>query len=95
MKLTEEDKTCLRSLEVPETDWPQIEAVAGKTVYYYAERGQALLNRGQRISRAKAVELLGRAWFLSGLARSAFHWTAIRYTSDGDKIFFDSSEFFR
>lgn len=89
MKLTEGDKTCLRSLEVPETDWPQIAAAAEKTVYRLLTDGE------RRLSRSEAMNLLGKRDFFSGLARSAFHWSAVRDTADGQQVYFDSSRFFR
>ena len=49
----------------------------------------------EKITIKGAIELLGRKNFLSGIARSAFHWDAMRETEDGRKIFFDSSRLFR
>ena len=48
-----------------------------------------------RITQKKAIEILGRKTFLSGLSRCAFHWSAVRYSQD-DKIavLFDSYKFF-
>ena len=50
----------------------------------------------RRISRKEAIELLGRETWLSGLDRSAFHWSAMRQTKD-DKgyVYFDSSKLFK
>ena len=49
-----------------------------------------------RISRKKAIELIGRDDFLSGLGRSAFHWDALR-TIEGTNlsVSFDMSKYFR
>lgn len=47
-----------------------------------------------KISRKEAIEILGKELFVSGLERSAFHWTALR--TNGDKsILFDSSDLFK
>lgn len=88
MKLTEEDKRLLRSWDVAESDFAQIEEAfsAAKTKYE--------LN-GKRISRQKAIELLGREGYLSGIVRSAFHFTAERKTQAGDSVYFDSRNLFR
>ena len=88
MKLTEGDKQLLRSWNFEEREFAQIEEAfsASKTKYS--------LN-GKRISRQKAIELLGREGYLSGIARSAFHYTAARETQTGDCVIFDSHELLR
>ena len=54
---------------ISENDFPQIEAVStGRNTTYTVDN--------QRISRNKAIALLGRKRFLFGLARSAFHWSS-------------------
>ena len=90
MKLSFEDKIMLQEMSVPEKDFAQIEAAAQKTKYY-------ILPGKERISRSKAIQILGRKNYLSGLARSAFHWDAIRYADDGSatKVLFDSSNYFK
>lgn len=86
MKLTENDKALLKSWECPESDFSQIEDAFSITVYD--------LN-GKRIFRKKAIELLGWEVYLSGIARSALHYTAYRETAAGTGILFDSSALFR
>ena len=87
MKLTNEDKAYLRELGHPETDFAQIEEAIGKTVY--------TLNFKKQISCAKAIELLGRQTFLSGISRSAFHLSASRQIGDtAVTVDFDSSKLF-
>ena len=49
---------------------------------------------GAPITRDEAVTRLGRLDYLSGIARSAFHFTAMRITEDGKVILFDSSRLF-
>lgn len=90
MKLNETDKTILREIGVPDADFQQIEQAASKTVYeHYPKTGV-----GWKISADKAVNLLGRKEYLSGLSRSAFHWSAMRETKNGDQVYFDSSRYF-
>lgn len=86
MKFTESDKAFLKELGYSANDLWQIEKASKKTYYKHD---------GKRIGLNKVVELLGRKGFLSGLARSAFHWTACRETPDGRFVYFDSSLFFK
>ena len=88
MKLTNEDKTYLKELGYPETDFAQIEEAIGKTVY--------TLNFKKQITLEKALELLGRQTFLSGISRSAFHLSAVRQIGDTDvTVDFNSSKLFK
>ena len=50
-------------------------------------------NHAKKISRKAAIEILGAETFVSGLQRSAFHWTACRSNED-KTIIYDSSELF-
>lgn len=92
MKLTMEDKKCLMSMGHPESDLWQIELAqtGNNTIYTYKDK---------RISRKKAIELLGKKKFLSGLSRSAFHWNSYRLIDDNgtdeEGVYFDSSNMFR
>ena len=87
MKLTNENKAYLIELGYPEADFAQIEEAIGKTVY--------TLNFKKQISLEKALELLGRQTFLSGISRSAFHYSAVRRIGDSDvTVDFDSSKLF-
>ena len=90
MKLSYMDEVLLKEMSVPEKDFAQIEAAAQKTKYY-------IFPGKERISRSKAIQILGRKNYLSGLSRSAFHWDAIRYADDGSdtKVIFDSSSYFK
>ncbi len=87
MRLRSEDKELLRSWGYEDRDFRQIEeALRGdKTAYMLDNR---------RISRKRAIELLGMCDFLSGIARSAFHWSAARETADGKVVYFDSRNLF-
>lgn len=94
MKLTDKDKEYLLSIGHPEEDLSQIEEAmsAKKTTYTLTVPGQ----EEQPIAREKAIQILGRETFLSGLGRSAFHSTALRNIGDGAGGFvsFDSSALF-
>lgn len=95
MKLTDENKKMLAAwgYRYP-ADIAQIEAAMSekKTNYTIIAKGQ----RERIIKRSEALQLLGEEIFLSGIARSAFHFTAARETADGKTtILFDSSKLFR
>lgn len=87
MKLTKADKDLLLSWGYDESDFPQIEEAMRKKKTQY-ELGNS------QISREEAIQRLGRRNFLSGIARSAFHYSAVRETIDGERVYFDSSRLF-
>lgn len=87
--ITKEDKAYLSGLGYPKRDIDQIEYAASHTKYIHGST---------RISGTKAIEILGKKAFLSGLSRSAFHETALREPldkNDFNMVLFDSSEMFR
>ena len=86
MKLTNKDKQLLTKWGYPEDDFRQIKEATTKTKYE--------LNN-ERISRSKAIEILGREIYLSGIVRSAFHWSAARYKDESQVVYFDSSKLFQ
>lgn len=88
MKLSKEGKELLRSWGYEEWELRQIEEAlrTDKTVYELENR---------KISRKQAMELLGMQRFLSGIARSAFHWSAACETADGKVVYFDSHRLFK
>lgn len=88
MKLTAEDKRHLIEWGYSERDLDRIEEAMqrDKTTY---EMGLC------PISREEAITVLGRLEYLSGIARSAFHFSAARTASDGRVVIFDSSRLFR
>ena len=88
MNLTEEDKKMLLSWGFTEDDFWQIAEAIHKSKTKY-ELGDT------PISREEAIRLLGREKYLSGIARSAFHHSAVRETESGRRIYFDSSRLFR
>lgn len=85
MRLSEQDREYLIYLGYQEKDFRQIEEAIKKTVY---------TSNGKKISAKQASDMLGRETFLSGLSRSAFHWSGIR-KSENVQVFFDSSRLFR
>lgn len=94
MKLTEEDKQILRSWNYTEQNIEQIKRFLGKTVYKFVDDENGT---SERISATKASELLDRKDFLSGLARSTFHWTAVRELPNNENahVFFNSGNYWR
>ena len=94
MKLTEEDLATLMETRCPEADFWQIQeaALSNNTKHILYEDDNA---KGKRISAEEAIRLLGRRVWLTGLGRSAFHWSACR-TVEGSQQFviFDSHSFF-
>ena len=88
MKLNKEDKAMLTSMGHPEKDFQQIEVALQKRITKY-KLGNTT------ISREEAIRILGREVFISGIARSAFHYTAAQQTADGQIVYFDSSKLFK
>lgn len=91
MKLSEKDKTILASLGCPEEDFDQIKYAADQTSFTLGDQDGNM----KRISIKTANQLLTREVFLSGLNRSAFHFSAVREAVDGQLIYFDSSAYFK
>lgn len=88
MKLTCADKEQLLSWGHPKEDFPQIEEALQKRITKYELCGK-------KITREEAISILGRKKFLSGISRSAFHYTATQILDDGRVVYFDSSNLFR
>ena len=91
MKLTVSDKKLLTNWGHPERDFAQIEEAMqkSKTKYKLGSR---------HVSREKAIQLLGREIYLSGISRSAFHFTAAREvpnSTSGEVVYFDSAALFK
>ena len=86
MRFSDEDIKIMKSWGCTPEDIAQIGRALRKTNFEY---------NGKRISREKALDLLGRREFLSGIARAAFHVTAVRLTDRGEKVLIDSSRFFK
>ena len=86
-ELQSADKDYLLSIGYLDRDLPQIEEAIGKTIYETEE--------GKRVSHKEARRILGTEHFLSGIGRSAFHFSSVRDGKDGTKIYFDSSKLFK
>ena len=86
MKLTHEGKELLTEWGHKEENFNQIERATTKTTYEM---------NGNKISANKALEILGRETYLSGISRSAFHWSACRDNGKGQTVYFDSSKLFK
>lgn len=86
--LTVADKELLHSWGHTERDFQQIELAMQKSKTTYNMDGR-------RITRDEAQALLGRREWLSGISRSAFHYTAARQTYDGRTILFNSYALFK
>ena len=100
MKFTDSDKQYLLEkvyngvMKTLKEDLPQIEEAADVTTYTLFEDKRDC----GMITRDEAIKLVGREMWLSGLSRSAFHWTAYRQVldnPDGGLVMFDSKKLFR
>lgn len=87
MKLNKEDKALLTTWGYSEEDFLQIEDALQKRMTKYELEDTT-------ISHEEAIRILGRKAFISGIARSAFHYTAARQTADGQIVYFNSSKLF-
>lgn len=91
--LSEEDRKELFSFGYPEEELPQIEEAANRSTYTVLDKDG---NDIRVINVWETIDLLGRETFLSGISRSAFHWTCSRENpTTGVEIFFDSSILFK
>ena len=93
-KLTEKDKKTLLEWGYLKEDLQQIEdgANIGTITFTYKHRRVE-----HEITPQKAIRIIGREQFLSGLSRAAFHWSAIEYVRDNDKngfVYFHMDELF-
>ena len=86
MKVSKSDKEILIGFGYTEEDMDQIGRAMTKTVYTLCRSN----GEEKRISRAEAREILGDEEYLSGISRSAFHWSSMR-GEDGNQVYFDSS----
>ena len=79
MKLTETDKNMLKEWGYSEEDIPQIEKAIRVSNYFLYKNQE----KSTSISSKNALEI----------ARSAFHWNALR-ENDSIKVLFDSKKLF-
>ena len=83
--------------KILEEDLPQIEQAADVTTYTFGKNRDGSDER--TITRLGAIRKIGRQAWISGLSRSAFHWTALRYVDESDEskgfVCFDSRNLFK
>ena len=103
-KLTDADKKLLADWGEDEEGIAQVERALNQTKFTVAnvekdENGNIIIpddSEDKVISAEEARKILGDEKFLSGLDRSAFHWTSGRYNDDETKyVSFDSSKLFK
>lgn len=94
MKLTKKDKEYLLSIGYAERDFEQIGDIAKYTKYdMFTKEDESIVTR---ITQKKAIEILGRNIYLSGLGRTAFHRSAVRYNDEGTiYVVFDGGKYFK
>ena len=104
LRLSEKDKETLKQWGETDEDIQQIERALNVTEFTVgdverAENGSIVIpdeDNDRVITAQEAREILGDETFLSGLDRSAFHWTSGRYNADETKyVSFDSSKLFK
>ena len=88
MKLTAWDKQYLINIGYEESDLRQIQEAANKCKY---ENSETREKYGVR----KVLEILPRQEWLTGVARAAFHWSAVRNNINGVGVFFNCYEMFK
>ena len=84
-KLTKKQKQIILDFGHPQEDLKHIEEALSFTDF---ER-----QNDKKISLKKAKVILGETNFLSGIARSTFHYSAVREAENGHKIYFNSSRY--
>lgn len=103
LKLSDSDIEYLKKIGHTEEDIPQIEEALNNTIYTLGNAGKSSDGNIEipdeqddvEITAQEAREILGDEKFLSGLSRSAFHYTSGRWNNDDTKyVSFDSSKIF-
>ena len=97
-KLTQEEKHLLNEWGYPCEDFEQIERamLKSKTKYRLISLKENGNEESKNITREEAIGILGKRDYLSGIARSAFHWTAYRENqAQTYAVQFDSSALFK
>jgi hypothetical protein len=90
-KLNQQHQEIILNFGYPKEDLKQIEAALKCTDFEILTEGK----EDEKTTIEKAVEILGEEKFLSGMCRSAFHYSAIREGKNGIKIYFNSSRLFK
>lgn len=76
MQLTNKDKEYLKSIGYEEKDFTQIEEAMNKSTFAIFKEGE--IDKCKVVDYEKARDLLGNEGLLSGLSRSAFHFSSSR-----------------
>lgn len=103
MKLTNADKNMLKEYGYEDEDFAQIQRALDKRNTKYEKyrevtntfNGTTYADDEEPITREEAIKLLGRENFLSGVARSCFHYTAVRVVDGDVRVHFDSHNLFK
>ena len=90
--LSAEHQAIILNFGYPKKDLEQIEAALSKTDFELYDQSKT---EDEKITIDKAIEILGEELFLSGICRSAFHWSATRESKKGQKVYFNSSRLFK
>ena len=96
MILEDKDIKILTSWGHPKEDIPQIQRAIEVSTYTLYEIAPPY-KEGKKLTAAEAHRKLGNKEFLSGIARSAFHFSSARNCLRGKKygVLFDSSKLFK
>jgi len=86
MFLEESDKKYLKEVGYIDKDMDQIERAVAVTDFEVD---------GKPMDLVSVLRIMDRKDFLSGMGRSAFHWSAMRTAADGREVYFDSSKLFK
>lgn len=92
--ITDKDRQYLFEHGYTSSDIGQLEEAARikNTKYYFTN---PITNTKTKISRKEALRILGRKAWLSGLGRSAFHYTSVREgVYKKGNVYFDSFDLF-
>ena len=94
--LTNEDKTSLLLRGYTEEDFSQIGQGLKEVELDITDNDITKGCKTRKCGAKRAIEVIGREEFISGVARASFHATATRDSCDGRyKIFFDLRKWWR
>ena len=92
MKATKEMLDWFKQAGHPEDDMQQLKAAVRECKCTICDDDL----KETRISKEKAVEILGLETFLSGISRAAFHRDCARYSEDGKTcVFFSLAQWWK
>lgn len=95
-KLTDNDKKYLLSIGQREEDLTQIEQAFNEVSLSVTDNNIIIGLKTRPCKQKRAIEVIGRETFLSGLSRAAFHASATRVSGDGRfEVHFDLFHWWR